>query len=720
MKSLKDLNLPFYFDGESGCLVKDVYLPALSIAKRYDRAVGYFSTYALVEAAQGLSGLVRNQGKLRLIIGKELDTEAYEYVREGNSLTGIYSQLSHQLEELLTETKSRLAESRLELLSWLVGTKSLEMKIAFRKKGMFHQKIGIIEDFYGNKLAFQGSANESRAALLPDLNDEYTSIYLGWDPAVFDKYGAPLVNKFNSLWRNTSRGNIVVDIPSEMYEQLAHYRSHDTAPDSRSELSLINEEAAEYQNKKYPIAPKEIEGQPFSLREHQKAALAAWKENAFSGILEHATGSGKTITALWGALKIYEARKKVILIVGVPYQALANQWMDELDRFSFSPIACYVSKSKWEPRLRRDINDFNSGINDVIACVVVNRTLTSKVFQEIIRDINPTIWSKAAVFIGDECHHYGAEGSESQLPDTPMKLGLSATPFGADPTANAQVRKVFGDIVSRYSLDAALSDGVLTPYEYIPNIVYLDEEEEHDYLRLSSIIASLESQKEAGAKVDNSQLQHAYIRRAAVLSSCRSKLACLKRILDKEGPTYFTLAYSGSGYVEESDSNGSSSVRQLNNLTTLFSDAGWRIAPFSAEESKVERRDILNSFRFQGVHALASIKVLDEGIDIPGCATAFLVASSRSSRQFVQRRGRVLRKAPHKEYSRIFDFITLPINGHKTSLINLVTSELQRMQEFNRLARNKKMNAPSLISISNKWDIDAADIELPATEFSDE
>ena len=719
MKSLPDLNLPFHFDGESGSLVKDVYLPALSIAKRYDRAVGFFSTYALVEAAQGISGLVRNRGKLRLILGSELEEDAYEYVKKANDLKGIYGQLTDQLESILADSRHELEKNRLELLSWLVGTKSMEIKIAFRKKGMYHQKIGIIEDLYKNKLAFQGSGNESKSALLPDLNDEYTSIYPGWDKRIFDKYGLPLVNKFDSLWKNLSKDNFVVDVPSEMYEQLARYRKQDKAPNTDAERALISN-LFESNRVSHPSAPTEIEGQLFRLRPHQREALTAWQENGFIGILEHATGSGKTITAIWGALKIYQARKKLVLIVGVPYQALANQWMDELERFSFSPIGCYANKSNWESKLKRAIYDLNGGINHVISCVVVNRTLTSTSFQEIISRINPTIWAKTAIFVGDECHHYGAPGSESSFLDTPMKLGLSATPFSTDPVANAQIRYIFGEIISQYNLEDALSDGVLTPYEYRPTVVHLDEDEEQDYLRLSSIIASLESKKEAGKKIDNSQLQYAYIQRAAILSSSRNKLLSLKQILSREGPTFYTLAYAGSGFIEDDVSGERSDVRQLDMLIKLFSANGWRVSPFSAEESKTERRDILDSFRFQGIHALASIKVLDEGIDIPGCATAFLVASSRSPRQFIQRRGRVLRRAPHKDYSRIFDFIVLPNQGQKLSLLNLVKSELQRMNEFNRLARNAAENQSKISDILEQWELTADDIELPSAEFSDE
>lgn len=717
-KSLKDFKLPRQYDGESGSLITDFYLPALSAAVTYDRAVGYFSAQALVEASEGLSALVANGGKMRLIVGAELEEETYQYIKRAHSISAIESILLKPLESTLYSPKTRLGSYRLELLSWLISTRCLSIKCAFRRQGMFHQKIGIITDLHSNKVAFNGSANESKHALLPDLNDEYASIYRSWDEEIYKYYGEPIEQKFNALWRNTSKNNYVVDVPSSVYEKLRETFSSSSPPDIDKERRLISFLLDQSGQSDVPRPPDTIEGEPFTLRKHQKNALDKWKESAFNGILEHATGSGKTITAIWAALKIYESKGRIFLIVGAPYQALATQWIEELKRFNYNAIPCFSSQSVWKEKLSRAVDDFNLGITKIVCCVAVNDTLFSETFQRLLKNVDTELISHCGLFIGDECHHYTGGKVQEHLRLFKMRLGLSATPFGLNPEQNVKIKAVFGNVVHRYSLEEALDDKVLSPYRYAFFVTYLDEDEEAEYLRLSGVIAAIENRRKAGATVDLQQLNSAYVKRSSILASAADKIARFSVMLNDMEPQPLTLAYGGSGYAAATDESHDTKARNISILINCLREHGWRVSPFTAEETPADRKNILAAFRIQEIHCLASIRVLDEGIDIPGCRHAFLLASSRSPRQFIQRRGRVLRRSPGKDFAEIYDFLTLATRKDKASFRSLARSELQRANEFNRLALNGNENRDKIRKIALDWDIDEKELELPEVEFS--
>lgn len=280
-RSLTDITIPRQYDGESGSLITDFYIPALSVAVTYDRAVGYFSAQALVEAAKGISTLVSNGGKMRLIVGAEIDEETYQYIKSAHSITAIESLLTRSLEAGLDLPSERLASYRLELLAWLISTRRLSIKCAFRRTGMFHQKIGIIADALKNRVAFHGSNNESKRALLPDLNDEYASIYRSWDEEIYEYYGEPIEQKFNALWKNVSKNNYVVDVPSKIYDKLREAYGSSSPPDTTKERSLISLLLDQRDGSDIPLPPSAIEGEPFTLRAHQKEALEEWKKKRF-------------------------------------------------------------------------------------------------------------------------------------------------------------------------------------------------------------------------------------------------------------------------------------------------------------------------------------------------------------------------------------------------------------------------------------------------------
>ena len=414
---LRDRKWKAVYRSESDNLLTDFYVVALRDAVRYDRAVGYFSAAMLSYAAQGVSAFIRNEGRMRLIFGGEISPEDEMAISEGYDLKQLSQRMGAVILPVIDEIAEALARRRLEALSWMVANGILDIKIALKPRGMYHEKIGIFEDSNGDRLVFQGSANESVHALLPDFNFESINVFPSWRPEL-EEHSLPYVLGFETLWSNRSKGTYVIDFPEAARQQLIDVARRTAPPKTETEVALWKDllearlgpvQAAG----RGPQRPTTFNGESFTLRPHQRSALNAWKAQDLQGILAMATGSGKTITALAGITAIFEQTQRMFLVVAVPYQSLADQWVEELAKFGVAAIPCYESRARWLDELSRTVTLYNAGALAFAACVVVNRTLASGDFQRLLNSID----GSRLAFIGDECHHHGAEALNASLPD---------------------------------------------------------------------------------------------------------------------------------------------------------------------------------------------------------------------------------------------------------------------------------------------------------------
>lgn len=708
--SLTEIELKPTYNSEEDSLLDDFYIPALGSAISYDRAVGFFSASMLTYAAQGLSKFVSNLGQMRLIIGHQVDEEEYEAIKKGENLKELYQSLNLGLEKIINDVSSEIFICRLELLSWLVSTNRLKIKFAIRRKGMYHEKIGILKDEHGNKVVFQGSANESQMALLPDFNFESISVYPSWEEGIYKKYGASYEARFQRLWNNDAKETVVVDVPSEIYTRLSNFYQKITPPPQNIEKTLFDELAIEKKSfSLLPILPTILGTSSYQLKEHQKNALTNWKSNDFNGIFALATGAGKTITALHAATTLANYQQHLALIVAVPYQNLADQWCEVMELFSITAIRCYMSKNRWQTELNTAISDFNlNRTKPFIAIVVVNRTLSTETFQNEIKRINPN----KLLFVGDECHHHASKNIVTNLPNAIYRIGLSATPWSSKEEDKERILKsYYGEIVAKYTIEDALKDDVLTPYHYFIHIFYLTPDETETYQQISTEIGKLIAIKENHGHINEQLLTALYMRRSRLIGSADNKFIMLDKLLNKLAIDKHTLFYCGDGSVIEEkseDDNDDFTIRDIERVATILYNHGWKSSRFTADESLKERRSIIDNFKNGFIDAMVSIRVLDEGIDIPVCKQAFLLASSRNQRQFIQRRGRILRKSPGKYCSIIHDFIVLPSESIAIddSLKNLIDGELDRLIEFAHVATNKSEIYAEGKSLANHYSID--------------
>lgn len=435
-------------------------------------------------------------------------------------------------------------------------------------------------------------------------------------------------------------------------------------------------------------------------RAYQREAINSWVENSGQGILNMATGTGKTVTALLAAATTAEnLDDQLAIVIAVPYQHLVEQWAGDVRDFNAEPVLAYQSRQTWQEDLERQILELNMGSRDVLAVVTTHRTFASAPFQEEIKRVRgaPTL------LIADEVHHLGAPHTREALPESvELRLGLSATPERwYDDEGTSDLFEYFGEgVVYEYSLQEAIAAGSLCEYYYIPHIIELTDEEASEYLSLSRKIAKLASRmNEDLSDADlqsNTSLKHALFKRARLVGTAENKLGRLLELIEQQEEINHTLVYCGDGSVE-TETDGETLRHVEATQQALKQDGGIDAELFTAEVSQSDRQRLLDGFDKGEVPVLVAIRCLDEGVDVPATRQAYILASSSNPRQFIQRRGRILRTYPGKQYAVIHDFIVKPpapvtstaqSEEEFSTERSLVRKELRRVNLFAEAARN--------------------------------
>ena len=691
---LSELNLQHTWNTDQDDVLNDFYIKALSSTKNYDRTTYTFSSSLLAVAARGLDGLIESDGEMRLIIGDEIQASDYDAIVEGDKLQKLQDQCLAKLKLLLANADdNNLYKHRSEILQYLIGAKKLEIKFALIKagKGIFHPKTGIMYGHDDEIVVFKGSGNETRSGM--DLNWESFDAFFSWEEQPFKLYANSSIIEFNKLWDFGGSKKInLITLPNEDLLEVF--------PKNKKTISTIRLKPKKFESKLageelevlIPEIPKLINGNAFDARPYQKTALNDWKDSNFKGILEHATGSGKTLTAIYGVAKIFEQSKgPVITIVGVPYTILAEQWAEEFKLFNVIPILCFGDSNKWFSNVQNRINSASSSNKkQLIVLIVVNASLMGRKFSEV----NELIKKKnlKSIFIGDECHEYAGRDIE-KLPNSERKLGLSATPFKEDEslktlTRNNNLKNYFGDVVNSFSLQDALDQDFLCPYEYHPIFIHLSHEEEAEYLELSRKIAATYNSENDGT-ADDTMSNILLGKRARLIGSADEKFIKLKTLAKKLDKPHNTLIFTGDGKNETLEEE---EIKDKHRVIQILKGLKWDVAEFTADVDELTRKIRIQDFIDNTLNGLVAIKVLDQGVNIPAIQTAIILASTRSRRQYIQRLGRVLRKSENKDLSHIYDFIVLPskqnLSELSDSLIRLIDEERKRFDEFSKCCKN--------------------------------
>ncbi len=680
-------------------IVKDFYIPLLRECTVYKRAVGFFSSSALIELAYGISGLIENGGRIELIASPKLSAEDVAAIEDG--LERRDKIIEDCLLREIVNIDGKFAEERLNLLSNLIASGRLEIKIAITEKnnqiGMYHEKMGLLYDDESNIIAFTGSMNESANAF--SHNYETIDVFTSWssdEERVLAKQAA-----FNALW-NDYEPHIQVRRFPEVEKQIIERYSQGgssgqtgkTAIDSGASEIPIESDAI------YPRVPAKVD-----IREYQNAAIKKWAINNYCGIFDMATGTGKTFTALAAVANLYQfTGKNLAVIIVCPYQHLVEQWKNDIEFFGMKPIVCYSASSQknWRDRVRDGVKGFNLGVLHHFCIVTTNATFSTKFLQSQIEQLRGN-----TLLVVDEAHNFGATKlSKLLLSNMRYRLALSATieRYG-DEDGTAALFDYFGQKCIEYTLKEAIENDMLTPYYYYPIPVVLTENELDIYLDLTKQISTavMRSPKKNGKRKLSQQAQMLMIKRARLVAGAINKISKLEEMIADHITENHILVYCGATTLKDIDyvesKPDSEEIRQIDAVSDLLGNKlGMRISQFTSNENSQERELIKTEFA-DGKHlqALVAIRCLDEGVNIPSIESAYILASSTNPKEYVQRRGRVLRKYEWKQFARIYDFITLPIPIGQANLYpddtlaavkSLAKREITRMLDFASISEN--------------------------------
>jgi len=687
-------------------IVEDFYIPLLSNAKKYDRAVGFFSSSVLIELSKGLINLVKNGGKMRLITSPKLQEQDIQAIKDGYDKRTI---IDKAIMREWKEPCNYIEEERLNFLSHMVEDGYLDIKIAFKKPiGLYHEKIGILTDDEGNAVAFSGSLNESEQAI--SLNFESIDAFTSWNEPSRTQ---TKIAYFEETWNNLTNSLEVIDFPRVAREKLQSYKK-EKYNENIDQQDNANENFHEYTNNTTGIVfeeetiKKNVPKLPFDrLREYQEEAIQNWAKMNYKGIFDMATGTGKTYTGLGALVDLYNhCNSDLAVVICCPFIHLVEQWVEDLVKFNIEPIVGYGSSSQknWKEKLSKAIKYHNYKIEgkQFFCFITTNATFYSEFVQEELKKLNHN-----SLLLVDEAHYFGAEFIRQNLPENfEYRLALSATiNRHGDEDGTKALFEYFGEKCIEYTLEMAIEAGMLTKYHYYPVITNLTAEELSLYKELTKKIAKyvMGSDKKHIPEAAKPYL----LKRARLISGAKNKLIALRDAIAPYKDKKHLLVYCGATTIDSQGSE-SESIKQIEVVCKMLgNDLNMKTAKFTAEEDMTQRQNIKNLFaKGDMLQVLVAIKCLDEGFNIPEIRTAFILASTTNPKEYIQRRGRVLRLAEGKEYAEIYDFITLPRPLEDTYNLTaeeqkyesgLVKREFARMQEFNRMAINCVENNKKLI-----------------------
>ena len=701
--SLRDINIKKEYRSSTSDVVNEFYVPALSNAILYRRAVGFFSSTALIELSRGIFDLIKNDGRIELIVSPRLSEEDIDAINQGYSSREKHEIVESILMKTFISAERKFDKDRLNLIYTLISTKRLDIKIAVynvnSNYGLYHEKMGLIYDKESNVIAFTGSMNESITAF--SHNYETIDIFTSW---TLENDRVKVKEKaFLSIWNNKENNLETYDFTKAVEKILKPY-SYDSEIYNIDKLEypveiILDPIKEKYRkNNNHPQMPDSVK-----LYDYQLEAIKKWKENNYRGIFDMATGTGKTITALYSIHQLFRSTNKLFVIIVCPYQHLVEQWVEDLLEFNVKPIIGYSSSIQhdWKIRLARAVRMFNENNSNFNCIITTNSTYNKKYTIDLLSNISDNV-----LFIVDEAHNMGTSKSlVNLLNNYNYRLALSATiDRKYDEEGTEEIKEYFGGVVYKVTIDEAINKyHCLVEYEYHPVICFLDDEEFEKYKELTHIISKNTYKDRNGKIIMRNIAKIKSLERARLIAIMKDKLRKLNENKELIINTKNNLIYCGAASYENDGINNEPElleIRQVDLIRDYFLDNGVNISKFTADEDINTRIKIKENFKDGIIESIVAIKCLDEGVNIPSIERAFILASSKDEKQYIQRRGRVLRKFQKEGYEKekafIYDFVALPFYGDNNKENNdlhvglgLVKSELERMKKFYDTCMNK-------------------------------
>lgn len=630
--SLKDIDIKdTYWSGEDN-LIFDFYIPCLNHSINYDRAVGFFSSSIFNYISDGLYQFIMNDGKMRIICSTHLSNEDINLINSGYEIRLLLEKnLNEQIEKLLLDKD----KPNIKNLCWLIKNNRLDIRVCIKDllnhqpndTTIFHEKFGIFKDLDENIVSFLGSVNESLKGWM--FNEESFEVSYSWED-ILKKRVQEKVNRFERLWDGVANQVVTYEFPIALKERLL-----EIAPPEPIN-AIISQKY--FNNLSFQFKPREC----------QLKAYNKFQECNCVCLYQMATGSGKTKAALYSFQKIKGWK---LLLILVPGMELVLQWEEEVKQFfpKTYVIKCGSDFGKWKEKLL-----------DLIQAKISEQTIVISTYASAITEFSIDKWSKINPeilgFIGDEAHNLGGRQTQKIMTLKPKyRIGLSATPArNFDEEGTEKILSFFSHNTYEFPIKKAIEQGFLVEYEYSIYPCFLDDNEWQRYIQLSNEISKIKTYiSPVDENTDEESqwekaLKDKYMLRGEILKTASNKLTLFPAIINDISRDKRLLIYADSrehlaGYAQALDTFG-------RNYFIYTGD----------KNSKTIRPKMLEEFRLGVRKILLAIDCLDEGIDIPCCDAAIFISSSTSERQFIQRRGRVLRKSIGKHRAYVYDYFVTP------------------------------------------------------------
>lgn len=692
MSNLSDLRLKTSYTKLEDNIAEEFYLPCLNRSIRYERAVGYFRSSVFLIGWSAIKEFVRRGGKIRILCSQVLSDEDISALEQGY-LARVDQILASKLtEEVRYLLGDEIVGGPAKILAALVANGTVELKVAVVRSSdlrteidrIFHDKLGIFSDLEGHAVSFKGSMNETWNGLSEDGNIESIEVAASWMGARDADRVTNGSTYFSKLWSGAYQKLLVRPFPDVAREEFVRSAS------KHWESSLDELLIGRGNNPK----KKDVDARGRTLKAHQSAALASWKANQRRGIFGFATGAGKTFTAIT-AIKEATSKFNEVVVVTVPDIVLLSQWYKELKETTDAHVLrAGGGFNDWKDRL----SIWTSPGDKPRIVLATNRTASSAEF------LGKVCGGKHLMLVADEVHRLGASRSQTLMDDNVFgaRLGLSATPERAgDLAGTAAIFSFFDKVLEpRYSIQDAIEDGVLTRYFYYPQTVELNHDEAEAWrictAQIVKLRAQISSRKSQNTSSSQDQLQNLYIRRARIVKQASEKVALAATVIGRE-------FQKGQRWIVYCDDK-----TQMDAVQDKLSEKGITVMPFHSD-MEGDRNETLKWLDRNG-GVVVAIKCLDEGVDLPSVSHALILASSKNPREFVQRRGRVLRLSPGKAFAHIFDAIVVPPDDQRKDADSapdpITGGEMARAIEFAKHAENVGAAANlKVIAISARIDL---------------
>lgn len=704
----------------------------LKNSSEFDLKLGYFSSAAISVLADGFATFISQGGYMRLIINHIVSKKDKEAINDG-VMGNVIDCADLSNFQYLKSTFDEYQEQFFRCLAYMISQKRIDIRIIKPRgqKGIAHTKSGQFRD--GDSItAFTGSANFTISGLFNNIEEIKIDRSDSVDRMV-QKRIAKQRKDFDAIMSGEKKGIDYLS-PKDLVEAIStNYGDSDIeelldVEKKLKEVKKIDTSVVTSAQEELTVASPSF---PYDKpRDYQMLAFENWKNNGQQGLFAMATGTGKTITSLNCLLEIYKRNGYYKAIILVPTITLVNQWEKECWKFNFGNIIKVYSKNaEWRSKIELlQMAEKYRKPNEPTQNFIIISTYASYARENVFSILNSFERAKV-LFIADEAHNMGSPSILKRLGTINYlrRIGLSATPERQfDEDTNKKLYRFFGaekKFTFEYSMEEAIQKGVLCRYYYYPHLVKLTDEEMANYVELSEKISKYFNYNSGEFDKKDEILMGLLLARKRIIHKAVNKLDAFKKIVkeryEKNGNLKYSLIYVPEGnkpdYFPEADLFDKTEQvvddALSDHLIDIYTEAVMRIDKYITVRKFVsgqkDREEILADFSKGKLQVLTSMKCLDEGVDVPRSELAIFCASTGNPRQFIQRRGRVLRKHPDKYMAEIHDLVVAPeVNVTSSSYKmeqSLLKGELMRVKNFSVLSENPSYSQMELKSVMEHY-----------------